>query len=57
MNIGEATRTAGASAKTVRYCKAAGLIATADRIGGRYRVYTHADFRQPLPSISYRPKG
>jgi MerR family copper efflux transcriptional regulator len=43
MNIGEVAAATGVAAKTIRYYEAAGLIGTAHRSTGGYRVYTQAD--------------
>jgi len=43
MNIGEAARSSGVSAKMIRYYEQAKLIQTAARTESSYRVYTHKD--------------
>jgi MerR family transcriptional regulator, copper efflux regulator len=46
VNIGQAAKAAGLSAKAIRYYETAGLIGRAGRSEGGYRIYTEADIRQ-----------
>ena len=45
MNIGEAGKASGVTAKGIRYYELAGLITRAGRSDGGYRVYTENDVR------------
>src|SRR5690606_13684189 len=46
MNIGEASKASGVSAKMIRYCEETGLIPPAQRTSSGYRVYSDADIHR-----------
>ncbi len=47
MNIGDAARASGVSAKMIRHYESIGLVPAADRRASNYRVYGHDDIHRP----------
>jgi Cu(I)-responsive transcriptional regulator len=45
LKIGEAARRSGVPAKTIRFYESIGLIAPAERLDNRYRLYDESDLR------------
>nr|WP_314432346.1 Cu(I)-responsive transcriptional regulator [uncultured Brevundimonas sp.] len=46
MNIGQASRATGVSAKMIRYYESTGLIRPAERTGGNYRAFGDRDINE-----------